>query len=310
MIPSNESAAPRGTIRGTAPGRWTMRLPLAWLLLFCLLPLLIVVGISFSTTRMGIPPYEPLIERGGDGGTRLRIDTGNYRLLREDDLYLRALRNSVRIAFVSTLTTLLLGYAMAYGIATSPRRRQPLLLTLVVLPFWTSFLIRTYAWIGILKREGLLNALLENLGVIREPLTILHTELAVHLGITYAYLPFMILPIYSSLERMDRSLVEAAEDLGSRPLRTFWTITFPLSLPGVAAGCFLVFIPAVGEFVIPDLLGGSETLLIGQTIWTEFFTNRDWPVASAAAVALLAILALPFILLYRWRGRDAASNLI
>lgn len=300
--------------KNVSTGKWRawggLGPPLLWLLAFCLLPLLFVVRISFSESRMGIPPYRPLIERSENGENHLFLRTANYRLLASDPLYGRAFESSVRIAAISTLLTLILGYAMAYAIATRRRSLQPLLLTLIILPFWTSFLIRTYAWIGILKPEGVLNAALQHLGLISHPLTILNTEWAIFIGIVYGYLPFMILPIYSSLERMDPTLIEAAQDLGSGPLRTFWTVTFPLSLPGVAAGCFLVLIPAVGEFVIPDLLGGSETLLVGQTIWTEFFINRDWPVASAAAVILLVLLAAPFVLLYRSRAASESGGMI
>lgn len=284
--------------------------PLLWLALFCLLPLLFVLRISFSEVRLAMPPYRPLIERAEDGALRLRPEPGNYRRIVRDDLYLRALTRSLRIAVLSTFLALIIGYAMAYAIVRSPAPRRPLLITLVILPFWTSFLIRTYAWIGILKREGWLNVALIKLGLLSQPLTLLYTEFAVVLGIVYAYLPFMILPIYAGLDRIAPEWIEAAEDLGSPPFRSFWTITFPLSLPGVAAGCFLVFIPSVGEFVVPDLLGGSGTLLIGQAIWSEFFANRDWPVASALAIVLLGILALPFILLHRLRTDDPRSQRI
>jgi putrescine transport system permease protein len=197
------------------------------------------------------------------------------------------------------LLTLLVAYPMAYGMARAPRAWQPTLMMLVILPFWTSFLIRIYAWIAILKPEGFLNLFLMKLGIISEPLQIMNTTTAVYIGIVYSYLPFMILPLYASLEKINPSLLEAAQDLGSRPWRSFWQITFPLSLPGVLAGCFLVFIPAVGEFVIPDLLGGSDTLMIGKTLWTEFFNNRDWPLASAVAVLLLFVLIIPIVLFQR-----------
>ena len=209
------------------------------------------------------------------------------------------------IAGISTILVLVIGYPIAYGMARAPRRWQPTLLMLIILPFWTSFLIRVYAWIGILKKEGLLNQALLWLGVIHEPLTILNTNWAVYIGIVYSYLPFMVLPLYAALEKMDESLLEAAADLGCPPLRAFWKITFPLSLPGVVAGCFLVFIPATGEFVIPDLLGGSDTLMIGRTLWTEFFNNRDWPVASAVAVLLLLILVVPIVIFQNMEQRRA-----
>src|SRR5690606_28833797 len=214
----------------------------------------------------------------------------------DDPLYLNAYLSSVWIAGVSTLLALLVGYPIAYGMARAPVSLRPTLLMLVILPFWTSFLIRVYAWIGILKPEGLLNQLLLGLGVIDTPLVILNTHTAIFIGIVYSYLPFMILPLYSSLEKMDYSLIEAALDLGCRPITAFWKITFPLLLPGVIAGCMLVFIPAVGEFVIPDLLGGSQTLMIGKTLWNEFFANRDWPVSSAVAVILLLLLIVPIMI--------------
>ena len=207
--------------------------------------------------------------------------------------------SSLVIAAISTFLTLLVAYPIAYGMARAPPEWQPTLVMLVILPFWTSFLIRVYAWIGILKKEGLLNLFLMNLGIIDQPLIILNTNTAVYIGIVYSYLPFMILPLYASLEKISGSLLEAAEDLGCPPWRAFWQVTFPLSLPGVIAGCFLVFIPAVGEFVIPDLLGGSETLMIGKTLWNEFFNNRDWPVSSAVAVILLLVLVIPIVLFQR-----------
>ena len=226
------------------------------------------------------------------------LDLETFRTLLADDLYLGAALSSLRIALVSTAVLLLVGYPIAYAMAAAPARWRPLLVALVILPFWTSFLIRVYAWIGILRSEGLLNQALLALGAIAEPLTILNTDTAVYIGMVYAYLPFMVLPLYATLERFDRTLIEAAEDLGSPPWKAFWTITLPLSWPGVAAGSLLCFIPIVGEFVVPDLLGGSETLMIGRTLWSEFFSNRDWPLASAVAVVLLVILVIP-IVIYR-----------
>jgi len=281
-----------------SPWRWlVVVIPYAWLLALFLVPFLIVFKISFSTTAVAIPPYTPTLDLSGglfgllDQIRQFTVD--NYVWLTQDALYTRAYLSSLQIAAVSTFLVLLVGYPVAYGMARAPRAWQPTLLMLVILPFWTSFLIRVYAWIGILKKEGLLNQLLIWLHVINEPLTILNTNWAVYIGIIYSYLPFMILPLYASLERMDESLLEAAADLGSPPMRAFWRITFPLSLPGVVAGCFLVFIPVTGEFVIPDLLGGSGTLMIGRTLWAEFFNNRDWPLASAVAVILLLILVVP-----------------
>ncbi|MEX0851905.1 MAG: ABC transporter permease subunit [Bauldia sp.] len=284
--------------RGSA-GWLVVLIPYVWLLFLFLIPFLIVIKISFSTAASASPPYTPAFDF--DAGFSALIAQvkeftfDNYLWLTEDYLYTRAYLSSLLIAFVSTVLILLVGYPIAYGMARAPRAWRPTLLMLVILPFWTSFLIRVYAWIGILKKEGLLNQALLWIGVIDEPLTILNTNWAVYIGIVYSYLPFMVLPLYASLERMDQSLLEAAADLGSPPVRAFWQITFPLSLPGVVAGCFLVFIPVTGEFVIPDLLGGSSTLMIGKTLWTEFFNNRDWPLSSAVAVILLLILVVPIV---------------
>ena len=227
------------------------------------------------------------------------LDFENFEFLASDDLYWRAYLSSLQIAAISTFLTLLVGYPIAYGMAKGPEHWRPTLLLLVILPFWTSFLIRVYSWMGILSTEGYLNQLLISIGIIGEPLTILNTNVAVYIGIVYTYLPFMILPIYSSLERLDGSLLEAAEDLGCSRFSAFWLVTFPLSKAGVIAGSFLVFIPALGEFVIPSLLGGSKTLMIGKVLWEEFFNNRDWPVASAVAVILLLLLIVPIILFQR-----------
>jgi putrescine transport system permease protein len=281
--------------------RWLVSfIPYVWLLVFFLVPFLIVLKISFSESAVAQPPYTPVLDFAGgiagfvDAVKQFTVD--NYLWLTEDALYVRAYLSSIEIAAVSTVLVLLAGYPIAYGMARAPKRWQPTLLMLVILPFWTSFLIRVYSWIGILKKEGLLNQFLQWLGLINEPLTILNTNWAVYIGIIYSYLPFMVLPLYAALERLDPTLLEAAADLGCRPGRAFWKITFPLSLPGVVAGCFLVFIPVTGEFVIPDLLGGSDTLMIGKTLWTEFFKNRDWPLASAVAVILLLLLVVPIVL--------------
>ncbi|MFO7771500.1 MAG: ABC transporter permease subunit, partial [Roseovarius gahaiensis] len=227
------------------------------------------------------------------------LDLENFQFLTTDDLYWKAYLSSLQIAVIATLLTLLVGYPIAYGMANSPDHWRPTLMLLVILPFWTSFLIRVYSWMGILSGEGYLNQFLMWTGLISEPLTILNTPVAVYIGIVYTYLPFMILPIYAALERMDASLLEAAEDLGCSRLQAFWLITIPLSKNGIIAGCFLVFIPTIGEFVIPSLLGGSQTLMIGKVLWEEFFNNRDWPVASAVAVILLLILIIPIILFQR-----------
>lgn len=288
-------------------GRATIWLPYLWLLAFFLAPFAIVLKISFSEIVVAMPPYRPTFELA-DGLAVLwqniqKFSFENYLFLTEDSLYWKAYLSSLQIAVISTLLTLAIGYPLAYGIARSPRSIRFVLLMLVVLPFWTSFLIRVYAWIGILKKQGLLNQFLLYIGVIDTPLTILNTNVAVYIGIVYSYLPFMVLPLYAALEKQDESLLEAAEDLGCTKFRAFWSITFPLSLPGVVAGCFLVFIPAVGEFVIPYLLGGADTLMIGKQLWTDFFANRDWPVSSAVAVVLLLLLVLPIVYFQQSQAR-------
>ena len=281
--------------------------PYLWLLVFFLAPFLIVAKISFSEVAVAIPPYTPTFDwadgLAGWWAKAAQLTVGNYTWLADDPLYWRSYLSSVRIALISTALTLLIAYPMAYAMARAPKAWRPTLVMLVILPFWTSFLIRVYAWIGILKKEGLLNQLLMSLGAIDEPLTILNTQAAVFIGIVYSYLPFMVLPLYAALERLDDALIEAANDLGASPVKAFWTITVPLSLPGVLAGCMLVFIPAVGEFVIPDLLGGSDTLMIGKTLWNEFFSNRDWPVSSAVAVLLLLILVVPIAIFQQSQAR-------
>ena len=304
MTTRHRSTAKRGW------ARWlVLAIPYAWLLVLFFIPFLIVVKISFSTSILAQPPYFPTFHIG-DGLAALwdeakKFTVDNYTFLTTDALYWKAYLSSLWIAIASTVLVLLIGYPIAYGMARAPRRWQPTLLMLVILPFWTSFLIRVYAWIGILKKEGLLNQLLLWLGVIHHPLTILNTNWAVYIGIVYSYLPFMILPLYAALEKMDESLLEAAADLGCTRLKAFWKITFPLSMPGVIAGCFLVFIPVTGEFVIPDLLGGNGTLMIGKTLWDEFFSNRDWPLASAVAVILLLILVVPIVLFQNQEQRRA-----
>jgi putrescine transport system permease protein len=288
--------------------RLTIGVPYLWLIIFFLIPFAIVFKISLSETAIQMPPYNPVLgcslshpiqclsTFGADVEKMKDFSTDNYTFLTEDPLYYRAYISSIITALIATFLTLLIGYPLAYGMARAPSTLRPTLLMLVILPFWTSFLIRVYAWIGILKPEGLLNQLLLSLHVISTPLQIMNTFTAIYIGIVYSYLPFMVLPIYSALEKMDYSLIEAAQDLGCPPAKAFWKVTFPLSLPGVIAGCFLVFIPATGEFVIPDLLGGSSTLMIGKTLWNEFFSNRDWPVSSAVAVILLLLLVIPIVL--------------
>ncbi len=267
------TAAAKGTV-------WAVWL---WIVLALLLPFAIVLKISFATSQLGVPPYGA------------PVTGANYASLLNDGLYAKAYVSSLKVAFISTVLTLLLGYPMAYAIARAPERWRQFLLVLVILPFWTSFLIRIYAWIGLLRPTGLINQVLEALGLIAAPLRLLNTDGAVYLGIVYAYLPFMVLPLYARLEKLDPALLEAAADLGAKPWRTFLNITLPLSLPGVIAGSLLVFIPAVGEFVIPELLGGPNTLMIGKVLWTEFFTNRNWPMSAAVAVVLLAVLVAPIM---------------
>ena len=277
--------------------------PYVWLLVLFLVPFVIVFKISLSDTALAIPPYTPTLDfSSGWAGIRAffaGLDFENFTFLTTDDLYWKAYLSSLQIAAISTVLTLLVGYPIAYAMAQSPDEWRPTLMMLVILPFWTSFLIRVYAWMGILSNEGFLNQFLIWTGVISEPLTILNTNTAVYIGIVYTYLPFMILPIYAALEKLDSSLLEAAEDLGCSRLTAFWLVTVPLSKQGIIAVCFLVFIPALGEFVIPSLLGGSQTLMIGKVLFEEFFSNRDWPVASAVAVILLLILIIPIVLFQR-----------
>ncbi len=289
--------------------RVLIAIPFLWLLILFLIPFLIVFKISLSDYALARPPYLP--QYNPDEGLWAlisQLDFETYAFIFSDSLYINAYLSSLQIAAICTLACLALGYPMAYAMARAPKRWQPLLVMLVILPFWTSFLIRVYAWIGILKTEGLLNVFLLWTGAIAEPLAIYNTNIAVCIGIIYTYLPFMILPLYATLERMDDSLLEAAEDLGCSRLSAFWSITLPLSLPGIIAGSFLVFIPAVGEFVIPDLLGGSSNLMIGKTLWVEFFNNRDWTVASAVAMLMLAGLIIPIVLFQRQQERDREAG--
>jgi putrescine transport system permease protein len=287
--------------------RLVVLLPYAWLIAFFLIPFLIVLKISLSQTAVAQPPYAPTFDlHAGWEGLReffAALSFDNYAALLSDTLYLSSYFKSLEIAAASTLILLLLGFPIAYGIARTSRRWQFVLVMLVILPFWTSFLIRVYAWINILQREGLLNQTLMALGITSEPLAWLSTDTAIYIGIVYSYLPFMVLPVYATLEKMDESLLEAAADLGCPRWKAFWLVTIPLSLPGVVAGALLCFIPIVGEFVIPDLLGGSGTMMIGQTLWTEFFANRDWPVASAVAVVLLCLLVVPIVIYQQMQMR-------
>ncbi len=286
-----------------SPGRRLFyAVPLLWLLVFLLLPFLLVLKISVAEAVQAQPPYTPLIGIGTDGRLVLDITFANYRFIVEDALYLVSYLASIRVAAIATLFCLLVGYPIAYAIARARGRLQLVLLLLVILPFWTSFLLRVYAWKVLLQGNGLINGLLLHLGIVDAPLALLYTPAAVYLGIVYSYLPFMVLPLYAALARLDHSLVEAALDLGCRPWQAFVRVTLPLSLPGIVAGSLLVFIPAVGEFVIPELLGGPDSLMIGRVLWNEFFANRDWPLAAAVAVAMLAILVLPIALLQNRSG--------
>lgn len=274
-------------------------LPYLWLLLFFLVPFLIIFKISFSDPVIGQPPFTPLFDSSEPSFIHITLD--NYRFLFEDNLYWLSYLKSAKIAAISTFWCLLIGYPMAYGIARAKPVQRNILLMLVILPFWTSFLLRVYAWMGMLSTHGLINTALLTSGLIEQPLKMLYTDTAVYLGIIYSYLPFMVLPLYASLERLDNSMREAASDLGASPYRVFTDVTLPLSLPGVIAGCLLVFIPAMGEYVIPALLGGLDSLMIGRQLFNEFYSNRDWPVATAVATILLIILVVPIMLLQRYQ---------
>jgi len=288
-----------------------VRIPYAWLLLFFLVPFLIVLRISLSQPALAQPPYTPLFDlsAGWHGITAFfaALSFDNYALIGSDPLYVLSYVKSVEIAAFSTLLLLVIGYPIAYGITRTPRRVQAVLMTLVMLPFWTAFLIRIYAWMNILQHDGPLNRLLMALHVVSAPPVWLSTDTAIYIGIVYSYLPFMVLPLYATLEKLDESLIEAAADLGCPRGKIFWQVTLPLSAPGVVAGALLCFIPAVGEFVIPDLLGGSQSPMIGQTIWTEFFGNKDWPAAAAVAITLIALLVTP-IVIFQHQAMSAAER--
>ncbi|HAD40351.1 MAG TPA: putrescine ABC transporter permease PotH [Plesiomonas shigelloides] len=277
--------------------------PYIWLLVFFLVPFLIVFKISFADMQVAIPPYTDLVE-WLDGKLTISLNLGNYAYLIEDPLYVDAYLHSLEIAGISTLLCLLLGYPMAWAIANSSPSVRNILLLLVILPSWTSFLIRVYAWIGLLKNNGVINNILMWAGIIDQPLPMLHTDFAVYIGIVYAYLPFMILPLYTALLKLDYSLVEASLDLGAKPVRTFFSVILPLTKGGIIAGSMLVFIPAVGEFVIPELLGGPDSIMIGRVMWQEFFNNRDWPVASAVAIIMLLLLALPIMWFHKHQNQE------
>ena len=292
------------------PGsRWlVIAVPYIWLLVFFAIPLAIAFKISFSQAAIAMPPYTPVFN-WVDGSLSLDINPKNYLYLIKDSLYVNAYLSSIKIAVISTFLCLLIGYPMAYAIARMEPSTRNIALMMVILPSWTSFLIRIYAWIGILKNNGLLNNFLQWTGLIDQPLAIMHTPIAVYIGIVYAYLPFMILPLYANLVKMDLRLLEAASDLGAKPWKAFLKITLPLSKAGIIAGSMLVMIPVVGEFVIPEMLGGPDTLMIGRILWQEFFNNRDWPVASAVSIVMLVILIIPIMVFHRAQAREMESKL-
>ena len=282
-------------------------IPLLWLLLFFFIPFIIVFKISFSEVRLAMPPYAPLFQ-WVHGLPMPKLHLANYAFLFTDPLYIDSYLYSLKVAAVSTLCCLLIGYPMAYAIAHASATWRNVLLMMIVLPFWTSFLLRVYAWIGLLKNNGVINNVLIYLGIIHEPLTLLQSDFAVYIGIVYSYLPFMILPLYANLERLNLDLLDAAADLGARRWQAFVDVTLPLSMPGIIGGCLLVFIPAVGEFTIPALLGGADTLMIGRVLWDEFFSNRDWPVASAVSVVLLLLLIAPILWFQHIQNREQEAT--
>jgi putrescine transport system permease protein len=297
---------------GSAWAKVTVLAPYLWLIAFFLVPFLIVLKISLSQTAIAQPPYLPVFDIAA-GWQGLKdfvggLSLANYATLVGDDLYLFSYLRSLTVATVATAILVLAGFPIAYAMARAPRRLRPVLVMLIVLPFWTSFLIRVYAWINILQRDGLLNQALSALGLIDQPVTWLATDTAVYIGLVYSYLPFMILPLYASLEKLDTTLLEAAADLGCPRWKVFWVVTVPLALPGLGAGALLCFIPIAGEFVVPDLLGGSDTVMIGQTLWTEFFANKDWPVASAVAVVLVVLLVGPIAIYQHLQARQIGGR--
>jgi len=297
------------TTRWRLPGQhwWVILPPYLWLLLFFAVPFAIVLKISLAEAVIAQPPYTALYAYV-DNVLSVRVSLSNYLFLLTDSLYFDAYVSSLKIAAVSTMICLVIGYPIAYGIARTQGPLQSLLLMLVILPSWTSFLIRIYAWMGLLRNDGIINNILLGLGLADEPIRMMNTQFAVYIGIVYTYLPFLILPLYANLVKLDNRLLEAAHDLGAGAVERFLRITLPLSRGGMIAGCMLVFIPVVGEFVIPELLGGSETLMIGKVLWGEFFSNRDWPVASAIATLMLAVLLVPIMLFHRYQFREMEAN--
>ncbi|MCH1907373.1 MULTISPECIES: ABC transporter permease subunit [Stenotrophomonas] len=304
--------------RGPNPGGWrrwlpgvragVIGVPYLWLLLFFAIPFLIVMKISFAKMAVAMPPYTSIVAYV-DNAFTVNLNLGNYTQLFADSQYVVAYLSSIRIAVIATVFTLLIGYPMAYVISRLSPSARNIAMMLVVLPSWTSFLIRVYAWIGILDSNGLVNRTLLGMGLIDQPLQILYTPLAAYIGIVYCYLPFMVLPLYANLVKLDHRLLEAAYDLGARPWQAFMRITLPLSRSGIVAGCMLVMIPAVGEFVIPEMLGGPDTLMIGRVLWGEFFNNRDWPLASAVAIVMLLLLLVPILIFNRSQQRTLEGKL-
>src|SRR3569833_506357 len=287
--------------------RLVLGIPMVWLIVLFLIPFIIVFKISFAEVQLAMPPYTPLLEWLNGKLVAVKLNFSNYHYLFTDALYVSSYLYSLKVAAVSTFLCLLLGYPMAYSIARSNPATRTVLLMLIVLPFWTSFLLRVYAWIGLLKTNGVINNVLLALGIIHEPLTMLQTDFAVYIGIVYSYLPFLFLLLFSNLEKHDSTLLEAAVDLGCRLVKAFLAITLPLSVPGVIAGSLLVFVPAVGEFVIPRLLGCTDSLMIGRVLWDEFFLNRNWPMASAVAIALLLVLVIPIMVFQRYQAQESSG---
>jgi putrescine transport system permease protein len=283
-------------------------IPFAWLLVFFLAPFFLVLKISLAEAVIASPPFTPMIEWVDESVMHIKVVIGNFAYLWEDDLYIKTYLNSIKISTISTIFCLLIGYPMAYAIVRANHTSKNILLMLVILPFWTSFLLRVYAWMGLLADQGTINNLLIALGIIDTPIQMLYTPFAVYVGIIYTYLPFMILPLYANMEKLDWTLLEAATDLGARPMTTFFTITLPMTIPGIVAGSLLVFIPATGEFVIPDLLGGGNVLMIGRVLYSEFNSNVDWPVASAVAIALVLALVLPMMLYQHMQGKETDAG--
>ena len=285
--------------------RLVVAVPYIWLVLFFAVPFVIVLKLSLAEVRLAMPPFSPLFEKVSGVMYAIKLNLGNYAYLLSDPLYTSSYFYSVKVAAVSTLFCLLIGYPMAYAIARSTPTLRNIWLMLIILPFWTSFLLRVYAWVGLLKADGLINQALGLMGI--GPFTMMYTDFAVYIGIVYSYLPFMILPLYANLEKHDLTLLEAAADLGAGPVKSFLRITLPLSMPGIIAGSLLVFIPAVGEYVIPSLLGRSDQLMIGRVLSDEFFANRDWPVASAVSIAMLVLLVVPIMLFQRYQSQELAG---